>query len=136
MTLFACESSGGGSSFEAKASVALNICEKLRSPLSTLMGNAGFRALLARALLLASSEIPWLREVQVTPGGSLRLDEVNSQVDPAMIADGGVETLAELLGLLVAFVGEKLTVQIVCEVWPELPRNDHSSVEDSNETQT
>ena len=31
---------------------------------------------------------------------------------------------AALLGLLVAFIGEKLVLQIVCDVWPELAPND------------
>ena len=34
------------------------VCEKLRPHLAMLMGNAGFRALLSRALALAKAEVP------------------------------------------------------------------------------
>jgi len=39
--------------------------EKLRPQLVPLMGTGGFQVLLARALALARSEVPWLRAVQV-----------------------------------------------------------------------
>ena len=32
--------------------------------------------------------------------------------------------VAQLLGLLVAFIGETLTLRLVREVWPKLPLND------------
>jgi hypothetical protein len=36
------------------------------------------------------------------------------------MTEGGVVLVAQLLGLLVAFVGERLTLKIVREVWPNL----------------
>lgn len=116
----------GGKSLPGKKSPAtFQVCERLRPHLATLMGNAGFRALLSRALSLASAEVPWLRAVQVKADGTLGwLEEHHAQLDPDEYFDGKVVLLAHLLGLLVAFIGENLTVRLVCEVWPKLSLDD------------
>jgi len=89
------------------------------------MGNAGFHALLSRALALANAEVPWLRAVNVNAGGSFEgLDKLGAQVDPDEIFEGCVVLLAQLLGLLVAFIGEDLTLRLVREVWLKLSFND------------
>jgi hypothetical protein len=95
--------------------------EKLRPHLTTFMGNAGFRALLLRALALAGAEVPWLRAVQVSSAGSLEVShELAEKVAAKEIIEGGVVLLAQLLGLMVAFIGEKLTLQLVRDIWPRL----------------
>lgn len=104
---------------------AFHVCEKLRPQLATLMGSTGFRALLSRALALANSETSSLRTVHVLADGSLAgLDALEAQVDPDEVVEGSVVLLAQLLGLLVAFIGEPLTTRMVREVWPKLPLND------------
>ncbi len=108
-------------SSETKTPAACLVGEKLRPHLATLMGNVGFRALLSRALALANAEVPWLRAVHVKADGSLEgLDELGAQVDPDEIFEGCVVLLAQLLGLLVAFIGEDLTLRLGREVWPKL----------------
>ncbi|HZM04121.1 MAG TPA: hypothetical protein VFC44_14005 [Candidatus Saccharimonadales bacterium] len=98
------------------------ICEKLRPALSMLMGKSGFRALLSRALAVASAEIQWLAAVHIKADGSLEgLEELHAQLDAKEFAEGGVVLLAQLLGLLAAFVGENLTLRLVLEVWPKVP---------------
>ena len=97
------------------------VSEKLRPHLAALMGVAGFRALLSRALVLAQEEVRWLRAVHVKSDGGLEgLEELQAQVAPEEFVEGRVVLLAQLLGLLVAFIGEKLMLQIVRDVWPEL----------------
>ena len=99
--------------------------EKLRPHLATLMGNAGFRALLSRALALSNEEVPWLRAVHVKADGSLEgLEQSETQVDPDEFMEGRVALLAQLLGLLVAFIGENLTSGLMREAWPDVPFND------------
>jgi hypothetical protein len=89
------------------------------------MGNIGFRALILRSLALANSEIPLLRAVHVKADGSLEgWDKLEAQVDPEEIAEGRVVLLAQLLGLLEAFIGKELTVRLVRDVWPKLSLND------------
>lgn len=112
-------------SSETKTPTAFPVSEKLRPHLVTVMGNTGFRALLSRALVLANAEVPWLRAVHVKSDGSLEgSDELEAQVDPEEIFEGRVVFLAQLLGLLVAFIGENVTLRFVREVWPKLSLND------------
>jgi hypothetical protein len=89
------------------------------------MGDVGFRALLSHALALAAAEVPWLRAVHVKADSSFDgLDAPEAQLDLEEIAEGRVVLLAELFGLLVAFIGEALTLRLVGDVWPELTFND------------
>jgi hypothetical protein len=109
-------------SSRTKTLAAFLVGEKLRPDLAALMGNVGFRALLSRALALANAEVPWLRAVHVKADGSFEgLAELEAQVDPEEIFEGGIVLLAQLLGLLVAFIGEDLTLRLVREVWSKLP---------------
>ena len=122
--LIAYETRGNNSS-ETKTPAACLVSEKLRPHLAALMGNVGFRALLSRALALAHADAPRLRAVHVKADGSLEgLDELGAQVDPDEIFQGCVVLLAQLLGLLVAFIGESLTLRLVREVWPNMSLND------------
>ena len=109
----------------AKTPVVFESFEKMRPQLVPLMGTGGFQVLLARALALARSEVPWLRAVQVNEDGSLAgLEAVRAQTDPAEFLEGGVVLLSRLLGLLVAFIGENLTLRLLREAWPNVPLND------------
>lgn len=108
-----------------KTPAAFPVCEKLRPHLATLMGNTGFHALLSRALARAEAEVPSLRAMQVKADGSLAgLDELEAQLDPQELAEGRVVLVAQLLELLVAFIGENLMLRLVREVWPKLSVND------------
>ena len=119
--LIAYETKGNKSS-KTRTPAACLVVEKLRPHLAALMGNAGFRALLSRALVLANTDVPWLRAVHVKADGSLEgLGELATQVDPDEIFEGCVVLLAQLLGLLVAFIGENFRLRLVREVWPEVP---------------
>ena len=69
---------------------------------------AGFRELLSCALPRAQAEIPWLGAVHVKADGTLEgLEELNAKRNPDELFEGGVVLVAQLLGLLVAFIGEK-----------------------------
>lgn len=95
------------------------VVEKLRRPLITLIGIAGFCSLLARALTLARAQAPKLSTVQVEPDGSLTgFADLGNQ---SQVAEAGVMLIAELLGLLVTFIGESLMLTLVRDAWPELP---------------
>lgn len=111
-------------SAEINIAAAVLVCEKLRPQLAILMGKAGFRALLSRALALARTEIPWLRVLHVKADGSLEGMDEPAQVDPKKITEGVIALITQLLGLLVAFIGENLTLGLINEVWPKLSLND------------
>lgn len=115
----------GGSKASRTRPSAFDIFEKLRPHMATLMGKGGFRALLARALVLASGEIPWLRAVQVNEEGILKGgEELQAQLDPDEFLESQVVLLAQMLGLLVAFIGEVLTVRLMRGVWPKVMLDD------------
>jgi hypothetical protein len=102
-----------------------SVCEKLRPHLATLVGKAGYRALLLRAMALAGAEVPWLRGVAVAPDGSFEgLEKLHAKLDPQEFIQGRSALLAQLLGLLVAFIGENLTLRLVREIWPGIPVGD------------
>jgi len=105
--------------------VAFPVTDTLRPYLATLMGKGGVRALLARALALATVEVSWLRAVQVNADGDLEgMAAIGSLLDPADFLEGRVVLLAQLLGLLVAFIGPGLTSRLVGEFWPQIPFQD------------
>jgi hypothetical protein len=102
--------------------LAFPVCAKLRPPLVTLVGNAGYHALISRALALAKAEVAWLGTVRVQADGSLQASEdFRASVGPADILEGRIVLLAQLLGLLVAFIGPNLAVRLVSEIWPKVP---------------
>lgn len=108
---------------------AADVCARLHPHLAMLMGETGFRALLARALTRAAAEVPSLRAIQVDPSGLLvSADAAPAQVDPAADIEGSVALVAHLLTLLAAFISERLALQILSDTWPQLQRNKSNSV--------
>jgi hypothetical protein len=115
--LLALEASSGETR-ESEGSAAFRVSEKLRQALSTFVGVAGFRSLLSRALALAGDEFQWLKAIHVGADGSLEgMDEVH--LTDAEIAEGEVVLVAQLIGLLVTFIGEALTLHLLHDAWPE-----------------
>lgn len=107
----------------------------LRPPLAALMGNGGFRALLGRALALATAELPWLEPVRVNPDGVLEgLAAPHDQLGRAEFLDGQVVLLAQVVGLLLAFIGPNLTTRLLADIWPHIPLREINSKEDHGET--
>ena len=111
--------------FEAGAGIpsgraAARVSEKLGRPLSTLVGGAGYRSLLSRALALGSTERGWLKAVQVNASGALEgFDEAEAQVSKVEATEGGAIIITNLLGLLVTFTGEAFTLGVVQDAWPK-----------------
>lgn len=104
------------------ADQAVRACEKLRVPLTRLAGAAGFSSLLSRALVLAKRQAPSLEGLRVEADGSLGgFTEGQHDSGAAEAArHGGVVLVAELLGLLVTFIGQPLTLSLVREAWPDV----------------
>lgn len=100
---------------------AVRACEKLRTPLTKLAGAAGYASLLSRALVLAGRQAPSLSGLRVQADGSLAGWEQgqDAPAPPDAAPEGGAVLLAELLGLLVTFIGEPLMLSLVREAWPD-----------------
>jgi hypothetical protein len=108
-----------GENSEPAESAAFRVFAKLRLALITLAGLAGFRSLLSRALTLARADAPDLSAVEVAADGSLKgLDELASQAQEET-QEGGAVLLTQLIGLLLTFIGNDLTLRLVQDVWPE-----------------
>ena len=110
--LVAYEGVGTGSVMADMHSVS-RVCDKLRRPITTLAGAAGFRSLLARALTLAKRESPVLGAWEVQADGSLQ--GLNGEA-----AQSGAVLIAHLIGLMITFIGEALTLRLLHDVWLNL----------------
>jgi hypothetical protein len=116
-----------------KSTDDFQVCERFRPHLATLVGNEAFRALLASALSLASAEAPAMRKVFVNADGTLEApEEIRAQIHADKFFEGRVVLVAQLLGLLVAFIGGKLTVRLVREIWPKAALGDLQLVNGDN----
>jgi len=127
--LLACEAVASKTS-EPLESAILRVYEKLRQSLGAFAGVAGFQSLALRALTQAKSEAPGLWAVKIAADGSLQgLGEIKTQIDmdedPA--GEGGVILIARLLGLLLVFLGEAITMRFVQSVWPDAALEDRNS---------
>jgi len=122
--LIACEMNAAHSS-EATLPAAARVLEKLRPQLATMMGSAGFRAVLARSLALAAAKDHSLAAVELKENDTLegwkRLEE---QEGAERVTESSVLLVTQLLGLLTAFIGDNLTLRLVRNVWPKLPLED------------
>src|SRR5215208_817914 len=96
-------------------------CRRLHARLDPLIGAGGFRALLARALHLAAKEFPWLDAVRVEEHPACGLKGVREAVkgpDAAAVREAFALVLANVLWLLVTFIGHDIAFGLVQEVWP------------------
>ena len=106
---------------------AVLVSDKLRTSLTRFAGADGFTSLLRRALALARAEVPSLQSIKVGADGRLEGFEL-------LAADTGIDVAAaitaHLLGLLVTFIGEPLTLALVREAWPDISLDEsHSTTE-------
>jgi len=95
------------------------VTERLRRPLARISGPEGFESLLRRANALAAREAAALQNVRIATRGAVELTDAAPD-DPGIRAQAAAAILAHFLGLLVAFIGEPLTLGMILEAWPEL----------------
>ena len=131
---------GAAKTSEPMESPTLRVYEKLRQSLGVFAGSAGFQALASRALALARSEAPSLTEVRICEDGALQglghgPGKLENQIDinkdrageyPA--GDEGIILIARLLGLLLIFLGEALTLSLLRNAWPGAAFDDRNSI--------
>ena len=109
-----------------KEPASLRVYEKLRQSLGEFAGAAAFASLASRALALAKPEVPSLVEAQISADGSLRgvgefephIDIDKNQARDDQADERGVVLIARLLGLLLDFLGEALTISLLKVKWP------------------
>ena len=121
-------------------SPTLRAYEKLRQCLVSFAGVASFQSIAVRALVLAQAEDPSLCAVQVTADGELQAlgdvelltkldkDTVGSRQageDPP--GEAGAILIARILGLLLTFLGEALTLSLLRNAWPDATFDERNS---------
>ena len=98
---------------------AVRVCDKLRLSLTRLIGADGFTALLRLSVVLARAEVPSLNRIAVKADCSIDGLEALAADDADGGAGAAVELAAQLLGLLVTFIGEPMTLRVVRQSWPD-----------------
>ena len=112
-----------GNPFEARVSTAgrpavlFAVYEKLREPLVTLMGTAGLRVIVTRALREGKEEVPWLGALLINADGFLESTEETAQLDNKEIREGQIIFVSEVFGLLITFIGATVTLHLLQGLW-------------------
>ncbi len=108
---------------------AVLVSDKLRNSLIRFAGADGFAALLRRALVLASADVPALHSIKVRADGGLDgFEQLTADTGTDAGHEAAVAITAHLLGLLFTFIGEPLTLTLLREAWPD------TSMDESNPT--
>jgi len=116
-------------------SPTLRVYGKLRTSLIACAGVSAFESLAFRALTEAKSEAPGLWAVQVGADGALlglgefepQIDMDKDLADKFPCGDGGIVLIARLLGLLLMFLGEAITLRLLRNAWPGEAFDDRNS---------
>jgi hypothetical protein len=118
----------------AQQATVLPVLDKLRPLLATFLGRTGYQALILRAMIMASEEVPWLCNVEITANGSLeKFNQLAANHESAEVIDGSEVLLACMISLLEAFIGEALMLRLLHDLWPDLPRDNNFTQGNSNE---
>lgn len=119
------EEARAGSGTPGRARPAFPACDRLRQSLTVLAGREGYRVLLARALVLAQAEAPWLGQLGLEADGTLGVSpDLEGTLAPGERARGEVVLLARLLDLLVTLIGRPLALRLLQDIWPGLAPGD------------
>jgi hypothetical protein len=111
-----------------RAAAAARVHGRLAEHLEPLIGVAGFRALFARSLKLARTELPCLGAVVVAgdppltdaPSPAEQLEACLRDLEPAAAAEAAAALFGTLVGLLTSFIGERLVLQVLRSAFPGL----------------
>lgn len=111
---------------------AERVSEELRVHLSKRIGQEGFRTILARSLALTTAQFPHLSAVGVGADGTLiglrgaisHAQEAQDKEAQGVTIEGAVALVAQLLALLISFIGEDLTLRLLSAVQPEFAWDD------------
>jgi hypothetical protein len=111
---------GESQTSEALAVVALNAYAKFLTSVAALVGTMGSVALLRRSLFKKEPSIPYTQVLADEQNGLLNAigHSLRTQT-PDAAREASIALLSHYLELLAAFIGERLTRQLVHDAWPE-----------------
>jgi hypothetical protein len=113
---------GPTASAEALSAAACRAYDDLARVSAQVIGQAGIDSLTGRALHLAQREYPWLvhrREPEQPEGPFAQVIVCLKRQDPAVAFEAAGAVFATLAGLLITFIGESLTSQLLRKAWPD-----------------
>jgi hypothetical protein len=115
---------GAGTDASGLTAAIERVYEKLSTRLSRLVASAAAQSMLSRALYIARADFPFLVGLQAGSSHAVCLEGLAELVSAIRLDDarqGLLAVLRVLLDLLRSIIGEKLTLRLVSEVWPDLP---------------
>ncbi len=95
---------------------------RLFEAVAKMIGPVGFLSLSMRALYLSREQFPWLAETEVQIGDDVALEgleSISQLQSEAELRAGATMFVTHLLELLCSFIGENLTLRLICRGWPE-----------------
>ncbi|MCU1326595.1 MAG: hypothetical protein JWN34_1965 [Bryobacterales bacterium] len=99
------------------STTVFRVAEKLRHPITRLIGTAGFHSLLSRSLTLTKTIRPEFQSAQAQVDGALRaLQGLGDHENGAVM---GMVLISQFLALLAEFIGEALVTQVLLDIWPD-----------------
>jgi hypothetical protein len=113
---------GPATDVEALVAAARRTYDELARVAAPLIGQVGVDALTGRALHLAQREYPWLvptAEPHQWQGPFAEVLLCLERQNPAVATEAAATVFAIFTGLLITFIGEPLTVQLLQKAWPK-----------------
>jgi hypothetical protein len=113
---------GPAADADALAVAASRAYDDLARTSAQLIGQAGVEALTGRAVCLAQQEYAWLlhgHEPEQQQGPFAQVVACLKRQDPNVASQTAEAVLATLTALLVTFIGEALTTQLLRKAWPD-----------------
>ncbi len=104
-----------------QASATVRVVETLVNNLSPLVGSIGSQAILGRSLTLTARAFPCYAAVR--GAGQDLLNSVGACLrtqEPDVAMNATAALLTAYLELLSTFIGERLTVQLLQDAWPDI----------------
>ena len=117
------EMGGQPATSESLAAASGRLLDRLSARLAEVIGPAGVRAILLRAVKLRAPEFPFLDErvVPQLPAESLAesLRARLQEQPPEAIQEASVILFATFAGLLATVIGDRLTRSLLQQIWPD-----------------
>jgi hypothetical protein len=116
-----------GASAAACAAAAGRVYDKLAAQLAPLLGLAGVEALFVRSAKLARADLVPAIEGATQRAAGLRA--FLGQLEASAAGEAAAALFATFLDLVITFIGDRLTVQVLRGAWPVIdttaPRENH-----------
>jgi hypothetical protein len=113
-----------GASAEESAAAAERVYEKLAAQLAPLLGAAGVQALFVRSAKLTRDQRASLAglapAIEGTTGGPAGLGAYLRTLEPPAAAEAAGILFGTFLDLIITFIGDRLTVQVLRGAWPAI----------------